>query len=928
MSELLPFLLVGLTTGAVYGLAATGLVLTYKTSGIFNFGHGAVGTVAAYVYYELAVRLGWSWELSFIVSVLVVGPLLGLLLERVAHRLAAASAVMKIVGTLGLVLMAEAGGTLLFGSTPLQVPQFLSQSTFAIGGLYVGYGQLIIIGISLAVVGGLWLFFGRTRYGTAMRAVVDNPELLASQGVSPNAVRRSSWLIGSTFATLSGVLLLPSVGLDSLVLTLLIIQAFGAAAIGNFSSLPRTYVGGLLVGIAVSIATEYVPSSGLLSALPSGIPFIVLFLVLVLAGKKRLASYAVARSRPRPAWRAPMPVQLAGGGVLLAVLLTVPLFAGTNLPFYLSALPAVILFLSLGLLVRMSKQISLAHMGFAAVGAAAFAHLAGMHVPWLLALIVAGLIAVPLGAVIAVPAIRLPVLFLALATFGFGTLLEQMFYTSNIMFGSTSLGLNVPRPSFAGFGSDRGYYYLMLVFVLVACAIVILLDRARFGRLLRGMGDAPVALSTLGTSTNVTRLMVFSLSAFLAAISGGLTAAALTNVGSTTFPSFSSLLLVAILALIPGAEPWYAFGGAFALYIIPSFFTTIPITNWLTLLFGIAALQSAMTSEVTIAGLPRLRALLDRLRRPSAETPAAAAAAAMRPASAAAPEQVAPREKVPVERGGAGRHGGAGLQISNLTVRFGGAVAVDDLSLEVPPGRITGLIGPNGAGKTTTFNASSGLVRPTAGKISLHGRDISRLSPPARARLGLGRTFQRTDLFDSLTVLENVGLGAEAVHAGANPMTQLVCSPADRARIRASAWQAMELCGITGMAGIQAGVLTTGQRRLVELARCLAGPYDLLLLDEPSSGLDDDESGRFGEILRRVLADREVGLLLVEHNMSLVMEVCDYLYVMDFGRLIEKGTPEQIAASQVVRDAYLGANSLLDEIPARVTQADQSAAEA
>jgi ABC-type branched-subunit amino acid transport system ATPase component len=159
-------------------------------------------------------------------------------------------------------------------------------------------------------------------------------------------------------------------------------------------------------------------------------------------------------------------------------------------------------------------------------------------------------------------------------------------------------------------------------------------------------------------------------------------------------------------------------------------------------------------------------------------------------------------------------------------------------------------------------------------------------------------------------------------------MTQLVCSPADRTRIRASAWQAMKLCGITGLAGVQAGVLTTGQRRLVELARCLAGPYDLLLLDEPSSGLDDDESGRFGEILRQVLADREVGLLLVEHNMSLVMEVCDYLYVMDFGRLIEKGTPRQIAGSQVVRDAYLGANSLLDEIPARAQPADQSTAEA
>jgi ABC-type branched-subunit amino acid transport system ATPase component/branched-subunit amino acid ABC-type transport system permease component len=901
----MPFIIVGLTTGAVYGMAATGLVLTYKTSGIFNFAHGAIGTVAAYAYFELTIGLGLPWPFAVAITVLVVGPLLGLGLERVARRLSVMSTAMKVVGTLGLVLATQGLASLLYGTSPRLVPQFLPTDGFTVAGTTVGYDQVIIIVISLAVTGVLRQFIESTRYGAAMRGVVDDPDLLASYGVNPASVRRTSWLIGSTFAALSGVLLLPAVGLDALVLTLLIVQAFGAAAIGFFSSLSRTFAGGLAVGVAVSIATAYAATDGPLAGLPSATPFIVLFLVLVLTPARRLATHGLShlsRPRPQPVWRAPAPFQIGGGAVLCAVLLAVPYLVGTKLPFYINAMAGVVMFLSLGLLVRTSKQISLAHMGFAAIGAAAFAHLAGgAGVPWPLALLLAGLIAVPVGAAVAVPAIRLSSLFLALATFGFGLMIEQMFYTSDLMFGATSLGLNAPRPSIGGLDltSDRAFYYVCLLIALLAAAGVLWLHRSRFGRLLSGLGDAPVALNTLGTNTNVTRLMVFCLSAFLAAVSGGLTASAATNIGSGAFPSFESLTLVVLLALMPQREPWYAFAAAFALYIVPSFFTGIAIDDWLTVLFGVGAVYTAMTAELSAATSP-LRAGLDRFRR-------------VRPRPPVPDGDVPIRERTPM---GGDR---SGLEVDRLTVRFGGVVAVADLSLKAPLGQITGLIGPNGAGKTTTFNACSGLVRPGSGRITLGGRNLSRLSPSARARLGLGRTFQRIELFDSLTVAANVALGAEAVKAGANPLTQLTCSPAERERIGADAAEAMRLCGVAELADVQAGVLTTGQRRLVELARCLAGPYDLLLLDEPSAGLDDEETRRFGAVLRQVVTRRGVGLLLVEHDMSLVMTVCDYLYVLDFGRLVERGTPKEIAASPVVRDAYLGSDRLMDEIEPEVT---------
>jgi ABC-type branched-subunit amino acid transport system ATPase component len=247
----------------------------------------------------------------------------------------------------------------------------------------------------------------------------------------------------------------------------------------------------------------------------------------------------------------------------------------------------------------------------------------------------------------------------------------------------------------------------------------------------------------------------------------------------------------------------------------------------------------------------------------------------------------------------------AGLTIEALTVRYGGAVAVDSLNLIAATGAITGLIGPNGAGKTTTFNACSGLISPSAGRIELFDEDVTSLTPAARARRGLGRTFQRIELCSSLTVLDNVSIAAEARRAGASPLRQLLGSVAHRRTVLEAARAALARCGIAELATTAVGDLSTGQRRLVELARVIAGGYQFLLLDEPSSGLDHSETGAFGHILRD-LADTGVGILLVEHDMALVMSVCTQLYVLDFGQLIFTGTPKQVQASDIVRSAYLG----------------------
>ena len=918
MNALLPFVILGITAGSVYGLTGTGLVLTYKTSGIFNFAQGAVATTGAYIFYILHDDvLHLPAVLTALICVFVVGPVLGLGMEAMARRLADASATMKVVATVGLVLVVQGFFSATFGTVARTFSAWLPQHTLDIGGVFIGEDQVIITGIALAATLALFMFFRRTRLGLAMRGVVDNPELLDLGGTSPAAVRRWAWIIGSSFAVLAGVLLAPTLNLDATVLTLLVVQAFGAAAIGRFSSLPLTYVGGLVIGIVASVATKYVVTgSAALAGLPASIPFIVLFGVLIFTPRSKLADRRVSRPRPTATYAAPARVQLAGAVVLGVVLLAVPhLVNAGQLPYWSDGLSQVVLFGSLGLLVRTSGQVSLCQAAFAAIGATTMGHLtAGFGLPWGIALLLAGLAAVPIGAFIAIPAIRLPGVFLALATFGFGVTMQQMGYPLWIMFGSSSLGQAVNRPSFAS--GDIAYYYLVLVFAVVAGLLVVWLVRSRLGRLLAGLADSPVALATHGTSVVVTRVLVFCIAAFLAGISGALFGGVVHTVTSSDFTAFSSLTLLALLVIMPGREPWYAFGAGFALVIIPSWISTGgTVGDWLNVLFGAAAVQVAIG---LVPRNERLHHFLDRIggrRRPpvTASPPPGTLEVPGTPESLEAPEPLqapapaeAPRAPVPTA---------AGLDLAHVTVRYGGHVAVNDVSLTAPVGRITGLIGPNGAGKTTLFNVASGLLRPAVGTPRLHGVDISALDPAARARRGLGRTFQKMELFDSLTTIQNVSLGREAGQAGRRPWRHVAETRRDRNRRRAATEQAMALAGIADLADRPVASLSTGQRRLAELARCLAGEFDVLLLDEPSSGLDRAETARFGAVLTRVVAERGVGILLVEHDMALVMNICDYVHVLDFGTKIFEGTTAEVSSADTVRAAYLGAEPVSHHQP-------------
>jgi ABC-type branched-subunit amino acid transport system ATPase component len=246
------------------------------------------------------------------------------------------------------------------------------------------------------------------------------------------------------------------------------------------------------------------------------------------------------------------------------------------------------------------------------------------------------------------------------------------------------------------------------------------------------------------------------------------------------------------------------------------------------------------------------------------------------------------------------------LTLSDITVRFGGLTAVDGVSLHGQAGEVTGLIGPNGAGKTTTFNATTGVVDLASGSVRLGDRVLDRKSTAGRARAGLGRTFQRMELFDSMTVADNVALGPEMRMAADHSWRHLASTRRSVREVRRHRDAAISRCGIESLAERPAGELSTGQRRLVELARAMASQFDFLLLDEPSSGLDGRETEHFTGLLQRIVEQEGIGLLVVEHDMSLVRSLCTDIYVLDFGKLICSGPADEVLGSEVVKAAYLG----------------------
>jgi branched-chain amino acid transport system permease protein len=551
VNEFLAYLLGGLFTGAAYAIAASGLVLTYTTTRVFNLGHGAIGMFMSFVYWELTVHRGWPVVPAILFILFVLAPLLGILLERIMMRgLGDAPVGVMLVVTIGLFVLLYGVAQQFWpadkGRSP--VPYFFQNKGFTLGDYIVSWHYVLTIGLSVAVAGALYVLLNRTRVGTSMRAAVDNRDLLELFGASSQRVSTASWAIGSSLASLAGILLVAYVGLDYLQLTFLVVNAFAAAMLGRLRSLPLTFIGAIVLGLGQSFAIGYLPTTPTFTGFQSSLPTILLFLVVIFVPQVQLRVGQI-----KGILAAPVPTlnrSLATGVALIAaVVIVTPMLSAVNTQRFGLAIAWAIAMLSLVLLTGYGGYVSLAQLAFMGIGAAVVAK---MDTTSPLAVLLAVLIAAAVGALVALPVLRLTGLYLALATLAFAQLMDKLIFQQSWLFGFNG-SLNAKRMNLFGmhFTSDGSYVVLMgVIFALVGLGILAL-RRGAIGRLLVAQRDSPAACGTLGLNQRWFRVGLFATSAGIAGLAGALFAGLRGTISALDFQSFQGLLFL-LIAVVAG----------------------------------------------------------------------------------------------------------------------------------------------------------------------------------------------------------------------------------------------------------------------------------------------------------------------------------------------------------------------------------------
>ena len=568
--SILFFLIVGVTLGSIYAVAAAGLVVTYTTSGIFNFAQGAIGMLMAFVYWEFKVDLGWNTLVALGLTVLVAAPLFGALVERILmRRMWDVPLVAQLVVTIGLMLALIGFASKVWDpGDPPTITTFFGSSGFELGSTFIPWYRFITIVGGLVIAIGLRFVLYRTRLGIAMRAVVDNRELAALNGARPGRVSMFSWAMGSSMAAIAGIFLAEELAqLNVEVLTLLIIDAFAAAIIGRLKSLPMTYVGGLIIGLSISFQSNFLSWGGRWISAAPAIPTIVLFIALLFIPEARIEGKRTMRtiSARVPTLRR---AALGMAAMLVIVVILAALFDRQNIRNLDLALCTTLIMLSMVPLTGWSGQISLAQITF--VGAGTFAIFKwGPELGSATGLLVAALFTIPFGVLMALPALRLKGLYLALASMAFAQMAEIMFFGQPEVFGASServpplelFGWNTSKPfRLLGidFPADAGLLIVTALAFAVVGMFVVALRRSTFGRRLVAMHDSPAACTTLGVNLLATKIAVFAVSAAIAGLAGAFFGSLLGSASPQDFQVLSGLgylllLVVGGVAVVSGA---------------------------------------------------------------------------------------------------------------------------------------------------------------------------------------------------------------------------------------------------------------------------------------------------------------------------------------------------------------------------------------
>lgn len=528
MDKFLIFTITGISLAAVYAISACGLVVTYTTSGIFNFAHGAVGMVGAFAYWQFHTAWGWHELVALPMVVLILAPALGAFIERVVMRnLGSASEAVRIVVPVSLLLALFGLGNVIWpGNIARNSKEFFPGKFVRLGGVNVSYHRITILVVAVIVAIALWFILRKTRIGVAMRAVVDDRSLVQLNGGRPDRVSMISWAMGASLGVIAGILVAPTYGLKQLDLTFLVVNAFAAAVVGRLRSLPWAFAGAVMLGLGESYVKGYLVSNKEIGGFALGnlsyaVPPVLLFIMLVIQPEQRLRAGGMRRARDH--WPIPsMRVTFGGAASLVVVTIAVASLMGTDsevgalLPAFFFALMA----LSLVPLAGYAGQVSLASLTFAGIGGVLMSAVGSQNVA--LGLLVAVVASAGVGALIALPALRLSGIYLALATAAFAILATKIIFTQpKIMPGGTR---QVPPLEFGPISTRSNFDQLLVMSVCFALLgiVMIAIRRSAFGRRLTAMKDSPVACATLGLNLRATKIAVFALSSGIAGFAGAI----------------------------------------------------------------------------------------------------------------------------------------------------------------------------------------------------------------------------------------------------------------------------------------------------------------------------------------------------------------------------------------------------------------------
>jgi ABC-type branched-subunit amino acid transport system ATPase component/ABC-type branched-subunit amino acid transport system permease subunit len=899
-------LVLGLVGGLTIGLLSLGLVLVYKAARFVNFAHGQLGVVSAMLLGRAVLAWGWSWWVAFPLAV-AVGAGVGALSERLVVRpLAGRSRMTLLIATIGLsqvllgmtyfTWLAPPRERIVFDGFPVPFDvRIRIDDSFSMLSSHV----LVLVLAPLIAV-GLAVLLRKTMLGKAIRAAASNPDAAGLAGVPVHKLSTITWAIAGSLSAVSAILAAPSqVTYDTQALgPALLLRALGASAMGGFTSLPVAFGAGIGLGVIEAVAFDITRDGGTSELLV----FLVILAGLVVRAKafrrsgrddgeqvdietrplvvpSILADRAIVRRAP---------AMLLAGAVLFGLLAPMlPPWEAQSKQFLLAlTLVYALVAVSVTLLAGWAGQVSLGQVAFVGVGAYIGGRLVmeGWSLP--AAGLAGGSVAAVLSVVVGLPALRLRGLTLAVTTLGLAVVTPSWLLRQSWM--APEGAYTIDPPGMVGLGrfhTQRSLYYVALAALAIACLSAAALRRSSAGRLVLAVRDNERSAAALGVSPAAVKLAVFALSGFTAGFAGVLWAAV---VRSLTVDQFGSHLSMTVLAVaVVGGIGSLAGGllGSVALVGIPAL-----TADWFRWLF-----DSQVQFQLFLGGAGLV---VTQLLNPGGMAEAVKRAwehflARLAEAHRAALPHV---------------DGAPALAVEDVRVHFGGVVALDGVSIVVQPGEVVGLIGTNGAGKTTLLDAVSGLIVPDAGSVRVSGREIGHLAPEYRAHFGVARSFQDATLFPRLTVTEavQVALGRSA---RVGVVASLLGAPwvrfTDR-RTRAHAARLVQALGLGPWADTLTADLSTGTRRICDLAVQIAADPRVLLLDEPTAGVAQRDAEAFGPLLRSVVDGLGCATLIVEHDMPLLLGLADRIYCLESGRVIAEGTPDEIRNNPRVVASYLG----------------------